>query len=973
MRLLFLFLTFITFAAAGAAGQEPPRPQSTSVRFIGRPVVAVRLTIEGTPTVDPALLDLLETRVGAPLSMADVRESISHLLGIRRFQDVVVDAQDAPTGVELTYNLVPLHGVEAIQFKGALGLSEGLLRRTLTGRFGESPPAGRAPEIARILQEQLYADHGYLRASVKASAVEEHDPDRTLLVFDIASGPKARIGHVTLEGEPGEAPDAFLRKIGATTGAAYEPLQLGEALTRYAEAQRRAARYDATADYRARVSPDGAIVDLDIEVQPGSLVRIQVEGDPLPPDRIDELVPVKRETSAHEDLIEDSEVRIRTFLAQQGYWKASATSRTEEAGGVRTVTFTVRKGLQYRIADGVEVRGARAIPVEQLKPALVRLQGGDIFVSANLDAAASAIEGAYRERGFAQIRVDPAANELNPTPAGLGQVKPVIVIDEGQQIRIGAIAFEGAAQIAEEHLRALLRVRTGDPFVAGRIADDRERIVLEYLNEGYASAEAEVVPTLSADGTRADLAIRIAEGQQTRVDHILIAGNEDTAPEVIRRELLFHQGEPLGLADLAESRRRVTALGLFRRVQISELSHGRSGQTDVLVAVEEAPRTTVSYGGGLEASRRLRATGPEGVAEPRIEFAPRGFFDIGRRNVGGKNRSMNLYTRVSLRPNDAPDETDGEGFGFSDYRVVGTYREPRPFGVNGDLTLTGALEQGVRTTFNFIRRGVTTELVRRFTPGIRGSGRYSLSTTKILDARVEEKDQALIDRRFPQVRLSTLAAAISRDTRDDVLEPTRGTFLSLEGSIATRALGGEVGFLKSYGQAIWFTQVPGKRSIVFASRIAVGLADGFPRTVQQTGASGQPEDVVVEDLPASERFFAGGDTTIRGFTLDLVGTAPTISPKGFPLGGNAVVLLNGELRVPVWSTLAAAVFVDGGNVFSRASHVDFGDLRASAGVGLRYRSPVGPIRLDVGFRLNRRDLGFAESPRAFHFSFGQAF
>jgi outer membrane protein insertion porin family len=230
---------------------------------------------------------------------------------------------------------------------------------------------------------------------------------------------------------------------------------------------------------------------------------------------------------------------------------------------------------------------------------------------------------------------------------------------------------------------------------------------------------------------------------------------------------------------------------------------------------------------------------------------------------------------------------------------------------------------------------------------------------------LSEEDQALIDRQFPRVRLSIISGGMVRDTRDDLLDPERGTFLSAEGHLAARSLGGEVGFVKTYLQGSWFQRLPGPRRIVFATRTAVGLADGFPREATCDG-----EPCVIEDLPASERFFAGGDTTIRGFALDTVGAPNTISDTGFPRGGNAVLILNGELRVPVWRDLGAAFFVDGGNVFAHVTEFDFGELRGSAGFGIRYRSPLGPIRLDLGFKLDRREN---EHRTALHFSIGQAF
>jgi outer membrane protein insertion porin family len=303
-------------------------------------------------------------------------------------------------------------------------------------------------------------------------------------------------------------------------------------------------------------------------------------------------------------------------------------------------------------------------------------------------------------------------------------------------------------------------------------------------------------------------------------------------------------------------------------------------------------------------------------------------------------------------------------------------RQPRALW-SSDIVITAAVEQGVRTSFNFARKGVNADMLRRLTPSVRLSGRYSFNTTRTFDEVLDEEEQATIDRVFPKVRLSSFSGAIARDTRDNVLEASRGGFLSAEGTLAARSLGGQVGFLKTYLQGMWFHQLTSRRPIVFATRAAVGLADGFPREVQAVDASGEPipgETVVIEDLPESERFFAGGDTTIRGFALDSVGTPATISENGFPKGGNAVLLLNGELRLPIWRELGAAVFADGGNVFDRVTSFDLGELRGSLGFGLRYHSPVGPIRIDLGFKLDRREIGGQLEPRTvWHFSIGQAF
>lgn len=960
-----------------AAGAQPaPSSQAPGPSYVGRTVLEVHLATEGRPVVgDETLSDLVDTRIGQPLSMAAVRSSISLLFSLGRFENVRVDATEVPGGVRLDYDLVPLHSVARVDFRGTLGVSEGVLRKAVSDQFGAQPSIGRAPEVVRTLEQQVYPQLGYLGATVRWKETREHDPDRTILTFEVDSGPRARIGTVEIHGDPREPAAAFKKQIDAVEGMPYAPAGIRRGIEDYLKRMRSQKRYEASATFVPNPSDDGALVNLRVDVDPGPVVTVAFQGDPLPKDKLGELVPLEREGSVNEDLVEDSARRISQYFQQQGYFKAVVAAERRAGEGTLTVVFSVRKGLQYHVAEGgLEIVGNNTVPLEHLPPLSPALQPGRPFLKVSLDGAASSIRRRYLELGFPEVKVDSDPRELSST-GGSGLITPVIVINEGPRTLVGDVTFENNSSLSEEALRAKIESRRADPYYEPMILRDRDAILLEYLNTGFWSAEVAVRRVRSADKTRLELTFSITEGVQTIVDHILIVGNVRTNRRVIERELLLKPGQPLGLEDRVESQRRLGALGLFRRIRIAALSSESAERRDVLITVEEAAATTLSYGGGLEFSRRLVPTGPSGEARERSEFAPRGFFDIGRRNIGGKNRSVNLFTRVSLRP-DVPTllAPDAGGFGFSDYRIVGTYREPKAIGAGVDLTLTGAVEQGIRSSFNFARKGVTAEVVQRLSRGVRGSARYSFSTTRTFDEQLSEADQTRIDRIFPRVRLSAFAGAISRDTRDDVLEPGRGMFVSAEGTLATRALGGQVGFIKSYVQGLWFRRLPGRRQIVFASRAAVGLADGFPRIVTSIDPDGQEVVESIEDLPASERFFAGGDTTIRGFALDTVGAPNTISANGFPKGGNAVLILNGELRVPVWGGVGAAFFVDGGNVFDRVTEFDVGELRGSAGFGIRYRSPIGPVRFDIGFKLDRREIGGQLEPRrGYHFSIGQAF
>ena len=956
--------------------------QSVAAQYVGRSVEDIQLLVEDKPTVDAAVLDLIEVRRGDALSAAAVRESIAHIFSLGRFQDVQVEAAPgASGGVVLRINLIPFHTIQKIVFAGTLGLSSGELRSTVADRYGASPPIGRVDAAVRTLQ-QLYLDNGYLRATVNASTEVRHDPDLAVLTFTIDAGPRATIGRVTIEEDPLIAREEFLRRIGAETGQVFLRPRIQERLDAYVKRLKDRRYYEAEALLQFVPSADGRTVDLDVGIRTGLPVTVRFEGDAVPADRLKELAPLDREGSIDEDLLEDSETRLENYLRQEGYWKADVNVRREPSERALTIVFNVNRGRQYRVVAATEINGMQAIPAADLTT-LAPLKAGDLFKESALSAEVSAIQELYRQRGFAAVSVRSAINETDPpkgtleSSAGSGFVRAAIVIAEGPRSELGEIKLSGASAIPVDELRPLIKLTTGDPYFEPRVVEARDAVTLDYLNRGYASAKVDVVLRPNQDRTKVDIDFVVQEGPQSIVDHILIVGNAHTKPEVILRELQFQPGQPIGLQDQFESRRRLSALGLFRRVQVTVLTHGSGNEHDVLVTVEEAPATTIGYGGGIEGFT-IAKTGDDGQAEDTFEVAPRGFFDITRRNLFGANRSVSLYTRASLRSNDSPDDPtqDGQGIGFNEYRFVGTYLQPQWFGGNA-LSVSGVVERGVRTTYNFKRRGVNVDVVRRLNAAYRVSGRYSLSSTSTFDERLSDEDQATIDRLFPQVRLSGFSGAIARDTRDDLLDPTRGGFLSAEGSLAARALGGQVGFMKTYMQGFTFHRLPGKKPVVFASRVAIGLADGFEREVQPVDADGNPipgPPIVVDDLPSSERFFAGGDTTIRGFALDRVGAPNTISPNGFPTGGNAVLLLNGELRFPVWRSVGAVAFVDGGNVFRRVTEFDIGELRGSYGFGLRYRSPIGPIRVDLGVKMDRRVIaGVLEPPVAWHFSLGQAF
>jgi outer membrane protein assembly factor BamA len=495
------------------------------------------------------------------------------------------------------------------------------------------------------------------------------------------------------------------------------------------------------------------------------------------------------------------------------------------------------------------------------------------------------------------------------------------------------------------------------------MALDRDAIELQYANRGYPSATVDSNPGLGPDQRRANVVFTVHEGPRIFVEHVIIAGNARTSTQTIERQLQLKAGDPLGLSAMTESQRRLAALGLFRRARITELAHGDETMRDLLVTLEEAPATTVGYGGGLEIGQFL--VSDAGVATQRIEVEPAAFFEIGRRNLFGSSRSVNLFTSIALRPNGST-LTGQSGVGANQYRVLGTFRDPRVFGTAADASLTGTLEQQIRPSFNFARQAFTAQIARRLSPHMSLSGNYQIQRVELFDVTAVGQERLQIDQLFSTVRLSSFSASAIHDNHDP-LNPRDGHYLSANVQLAARVIGSEVGFAKSYLTAQLFRLLPRTHESVFGVSARLGMAAEFPQP-------GTPIPTDLPDLPPSERFFAGGDTTVRGFAFDQLGSPATIS-GGFPVGGDAVVILNAELRVPVYRAFGVVGFVDTGNVFARTTDINLGQLRSSVGFGVRYRSPVGPIRVDLGFKVHREEIvpGILESPTALHISLGQAF
>jgi outer membrane protein insertion porin family len=531
--------------------------------------------------------------------------------------------------------------------------------------------------------------------------------------------------------------------------------------------------------------------------------------------------------------------------------------------------------------------------------ALLRTRAGHPLRDDALAEDERALARAAEDAGHASARVRAEAEGEGPVPV-------VFRVAAGPRTLVAAVDVVAPEPPPEAPAREL-RLRPGAPYRLRDVAADRDALVAVYRNAGYLSAEARPEVALSEDGAAARVRIVVTPGPRTVVDRVVVAGLDQTREAVVRRELQVREGEPLGADDVLETQRRLAALGLFQAVSVVELAGESPERRTLVIRVDEGPRTSVSYGIGYGERDLVR-----------------GSVEVTRRNLFGMDRRLSAFVRMSFRGS----------------RLLASFREPWLFGRKQELFVTAFRDEEDREAFDYARYGITVQtaraLDRRWNVVLRQTYQ-EIRTYNVIE------DCLALDRQFCPATLSGPSASLVGDTRDDPLDPRRGFFVLADTQLSHRWLGGDT-LLKGFLHASAYRRLSPRTVLALSGRVGLGRTFG--------------EEPLL--LPVPERFFAGGDYSLRGFGVDDVRVE----------GGNGLLLGTAELRVDVGGGVSTAAFADAGNVYRLASDLTLGDLRYTAGVGLRYRSALGPLRVDWGYKLDRRP---EESASHLHVTIGHAF
>jgi outer membrane protein insertion porin family len=842
---------------------------------------------------------------GRPLDREAVRRAVELIFATGRFEDVRVELVRVPgeQGVTVVFSPILAPLLVKVRVTGDRVLSAGSLARAARLRVGEPLWPSRLERAARDVALALVR-RGRLEALVEPEAVRV--PGGADAVFRIRAGPRVRVGHVEVDSPPTTPLLKDLER--PRVGEIYRKEKAEAASDAMRRRLARAGWWSATVRLEETYDPARGLMGIVFRVVPGPRVSVDVRGVELPQGLLSAVRDLVRDGGVTSDALEAAAERIERRLRGEGYRDARARASIHQGETGEVVLYEVKAGQRAQAAS-VEVRGA--------DPALLaglRTKPGEPIRDSNLEDDVRSLTTRLEEQGYFEARVE------SDVADGGGYLPVVFVVRPGPRATVKSVHVEGPPLPpgAEERSAQDLAVRTGLPYRVRDVARSRDTLLEAWRRAGYLDVDVQPEVDFSEHRDEASVRLVVQPGPRTIVEQIVLSGLQQTHPVVVERELALRGGEPFSFERLLESQRRLLGLGIFERVSITELDPERERRRDLVVSVQEAPRTSVSYGVGYSEQDRVR-----------------GSIEVTRRNLSGMGRTASVFARGSFRGS----------------RFLLNLREPWLFGRKLDSFLTGFWEEESRSTFDYNRKGGIAQAGRTFDPRTSLILRYLYQDTYVYNIQVPIDE---IDRQYRTYTVSGPSTSVVFDTRDDPLEPRRGLFVGADVQLSLRALGG-VSYVRGFFQTTGLRSL--RPDLVFVLSGRLGLAATF-----------RDEPPL---LPLPERFFAGGDYGPRGFPVDGVGPK-VIGTDGslYPTGGNALLLGDAEMRYNLTRAFQLASFVDTGNVYPEVGDMALSALRWSAGFGIRYRTPIGPIRLDWGYVLDRRP---GEAPSHFHLTIGHAF
>jgi len=933
------------------------------------------------------LLGMLPQKSGQPLDRDQVRESIRVLFATGRFADVQAEVTPSGPALLLTFTTSLNFFVGAVDVEGAP--SHPSYNQIVNASKFQLGELHTIDKLDRALQNirQLMQENGYYRARVTAESTSNAVTQQVNILFHITPGEPAHVGEVKLTGHAafsqGQAQDIAGMHPGDRVTAARVTNSLQRLRKKFQKQQRVIAQVSIA---EQKYHPESDAVDYTYLIEPGPVVVIYTQGFHIGRSVLKKEVPIYEENALDDDLLNEGKRNLLDYLQSRGHFDATVEVQKESGPDAVRIIYRIDPGPVHKL-ELIDIAGNKYFPRQilrqrlQIQPASTFSHGRYSGVLLKNDVAS--LQALYVANGFREARIQTKVDD-NYHHAD-NHLAVHIQIEEGPQTLVGAFHIAGNQEIDAKAFPELTTTE-GQPYSEQNLANDRESILNYYFNHGFSNANLEITTKPSpGQPDREDVTYTIREGEQFFVNQVMVAGLDHTRDYVVQREIQVVSGEPLSQQDLLVTQSKLYDLGIFSQVDTAvQNPEGSDPQKNVLVQVQEAKRYTFTYGIGLEFETGL----PSGTKSPTgsTGVSPRVGFDITRLNMGGRNQTLTFQSHV----------------GRLQQRGLISYEIPKLFNNDRLKLFYTAFYDNSLDVATFTSQRLEGKIDLRQQIG-KQQANHSTSITYRFDYRRVKASNLASNFSPAEFSLFSLPAHVGgpgftfiRDQRDNPLESTKGQYFTLDGFAASSYFGSQADYGRALAQdSTYYAFGRPNHKFVFARSTTIGLEQVYRGTRVLPPGSCPLNNLQtacqqnISIIPLPELFFAGGGNSHRGFGLNQAG--PRDPDSGFPVGGSALFVNSEELRFPSISLpylgegFGFAIFHDMGNVFTAGHDMLKGLMRwhqpdpaqclqpggvivpacetyfnnagydytsHALGLGLRYKTPIGPLRFDFGYNLN---------------------
>lgn len=961
-------------------GQEA----APEVPFIGRRISAIHYAPETQPYPLSQLEQMNPLKTGDTFDSRKISEAIEKLYETGRYYTVDVDATLAGEDVVLEFR------TEQAWFVGKVAVTGSSEPPNDSQLISASRlELGQDFTVDYLLQSSqniisLMRANGFYRATVDPRFEYEPLTQQVNVTFNLDHGPRARFTKPEITGKFDRSESSILRttrwqRLWGLAGykqVTESRVQTGLEKVRYSFQTRDFLMAKVALD-KLEYLPDSNRVQPHLKIDAGPRIEIRAEGARLGRGKLRQLVPVFQERTVDRDLLTEGSRNIAQYFQAQGYFDTTVdfSSSPVAPNGEQTILYTVDRGPRYKLTQ-LDIKGNEYFDYKTIRermaitPAtLIRYRNGR-YSEELLRKDVDSIEYLYRANGFRDVQVE---TRVEKDQQGKDEdVALHLRIVEGEQWFVTAVEISGVNLRDFEYVKGLLQTIEGQPYSDTAVVSDRDTILNFYFNNGYPDATLEVRTEPDPAARRMSVKFEVSEGRRNFVRRVLVSGYKTTRPRLIYDRIPIETGDPLSQSAIIDAQRRLYDLGIFAKVDIAlQNPLGKERDKNVLYRLEEASRYSYTFGFGAQLARIGGGLGTFNSPAGAPGFSPRVNLGVSRVNFLGLGHTVSVRGQLS---------------NFQK-RIAANYYAPQFTGNNRlNLSFTSLFDNSrdIRT-FAAQRIESSIQLGQRLSKANTVQYRFTYRRVKI-DESTLSIDPALIPLFSTPVRLGIVSASFVQDKRDDPIDSRRGIYNTVDFGFAGSYFGSQSDFLRLIYRNSTYHRV--RRDMVLARLTTLG---------GMYSLSGRS---IERDVPLPERYFSGGGSTHRGFPDNQAG--PRDLSTGFPIGGKALVMNTLELRFPlIGDTIGGVVFHDMGNVYSDLDKIsfrvkqrdvqDFNYMVHAVGFGIRYRTPVGPVRFDIGFSPNspkffgfkgtREELVAGGGTRQvqrinqlqFHFSLGQTF